>query len=399
MTVTVDMYLTLAIAVGALYLGRRIRGRVHFFERFCFPAPVIGGGIVSVLLCALHVTGLLHVTFDETLRDVSMVLFFTSVGYGMNIRILKSGGVVLLRLLLVILLIAFAQNGIAVGLSHVLRLDPRIGLCTGSIPMLGGHGTSAAFGPLLEQKGLADATTLCLAAATFGLMAGSLIGGPIGNSLIVRKKLAEIVRPPEKIPAPEMEKEKGTKKERAFALAPAACHLVIAAGIGSVVSGLITRTGLVFPPYIGGLLVGGVISNVGEYTGRYRVCREEVQRIGDVMLDFFLGIALITLKLWVLADLAVPLLILLAVQVLFMILFARFAAFHLLGGNYDAAVLTAGVCGFGMGATPNAMANLQAVCDRRPSSRIAFLLIPIAGGLFLDLINSFTILLFMNLFA
>lgn len=392
-TLSLDMFQTLAIAVGAVYLGHFIRKKVYFFERFCFPAPVIGGGIISILLCILHSAGLLDVSFDETLKDVCMVVFFTSVGYEVNIKVLQSGGKKLPWLLVVIAMIAFAQNGIAVALSFLLKVNPLIGLSTGSISMLGGHGTSAAFGPVLEGKGLKDATTLCTAAATFGLIAGSLMGGPIGNDLIVRKKLLDNVQIQDDTP----EVEKNIKKSLAFALSPAACHLAISIGIGSVVSGIISETGLIFPKYIGGLIVGALISNLGIYTGKYKVYAEEVHEIGGVMLEFFLGIALVTLKIWVLADLAVPLTIMLAVQVVFMFFFARYVAFRILGGNYDAAVLTAGVCGFGMGATPNAMANLQSVTYKRPNSKIAFLLIPIAGGLFLDVINSFTILLFINL--
>lgn len=387
------MLQTLTIAVVAVYIGYFIRKKIYFFERFCFPAPVIGGGLVSILLCILHIAGVLDVTFDETLKDICMIVFFTSVGYEANIKVVKSGGKTLPKLLIVIALIAFSQNIIAVAMSYILNVDPMVGMCTGSIPMLGGHGTSAAFGPVLEENGLLNATTLCTAAATFGLMAGSLAGGPIGNSLIVRKKLMDDIPTQEDV----LRIEQRAKKTLLSALSPAACHLAIAVGVGSVVSDLISKTGLVFPKYIGGLIIGALISNIGLSSGKYKVYNEEVHAIGEVMLEFFLGIALVTLKIWVLADLAVPLIIMLSVQVLLTVLFARFGAFYILGGNYDAAVLTAGVCGFGMGATPNAMANIQSVTYNRPESRVAFLLIPIAGGLFLDVINSFTILFFVNI--
>jgi ESS family glutamate:Na+ symporter len=394
-SVSVDMFQTLAIAVGAVYLGYFIRKKVYFFERFCFPAPVIGGGIISILLCILHAAGILDVSFDETLKDVCMVVFFTSVGYDVNVKVLKSGGKILPRLLMIVAILAFAQNGIAVAAAMLLKINPLIGMCTGSIPMLGGHGTSAAFGPVLEDLGLKDATTICTAAATFGLIGGSLIGGPIGNALIVHKKLLSGKEPEENLPKAEVR----ITGPLSFALSPAARHLAIAVGIGSVVSVLISKTGLIFPKYIGGLIVGALISNIGIYSGKYKVYAAEVRDIGEIMLEFFLGIALITLKIWVLADLAAPLVIMLILQLLFMVVFARFAVFPILGGNYEAAVLTSGVCGFGMGATPNAMANLQAVTYKRPYSTTAFLLIPIVGGLFLDLINSFTILFFINLIS
>ena len=391
--VTLDMYQTLAVAVGAIFLGRFIKNRVRFFRRFCIPSPVIGGGIVSVLVCVLHSAGILDVSYDETLKDICMLIFFTSVGYNMNISVLKSGGKMLARLLVVVAVIAFSQNGIAVGLARMLKLDPLVGMCTGSIPMLGGHGTSAAFGPVLEDCGLADATTLCVAAATFGLIAGALIGGPVGNSLIKRKNLLKTALESEE----EIRIDNGPIKKKYYELAPAACHLAIAAGIGAVVSELISMTGMVFPNYIGGLITGAIICNLGIHTGKFKVHVDEVNDIGHIMLEFFLGIALITMRIWVLADLAIPLIIMLATQTVFMILFARFIMFYMLGHNYDAAVLTAGVCGFGLGATPIAMANIQSVTDKRPPSNTAYILIPIVGGFFLDIINSTTILLFINL--
>ncbi len=393
MAVTFDMYQTLAIGVGALFLGRHIKKKVYFFERFCIPAPVIGGGIVSILVCVLHVLGFLDVAYDETIKDICMTVFFTTVGYQLDIRTLKSGGRMFPKMLIVIAIIAFAQNGTALLMSTLLNLNPLLGMSVGSIPMIGGHGTSAAFGPVLEEMGLEGATTICTAAATFGLIAGSLIGGPIGDSLIRRKDLTKTARDSDAVP----ESREETAKERLFELMPSACHLAIAIGVGSVLSYLLSLTGMVFPKYIGGLLTGAVISNIGSFSGKYKVYTEEVNKIGELMLDFFLGIALITIKLWILADLALPLVIMISAQVVFMIIFARFGVFHILGGNYDAAVLTAGVCGFGLGATPNAMANVQAVTQNRPPSRTAFLLIPLIGGLFIDIINSFTILLFLNL--
>ena len=391
--VSLDMFQTLAVAVGALFLGRLLRRKVRFFERFCIPAPVIGGGIASILILLLSLFGILEVSFDETLKDICMVAFFTTVGYLVNVKILKSGGAALLRLLIVITLIAFLQNGIAFALAKILNVHPLVGVGVGSVSLLGGHGTSAAFGPILEENGLAGASTLCAAAATFGLVGGSLIGGPVGNALIRKKDLIKTAKNEGK----DFGGTEEIKEETGYRLAPAACQLALAMGIGAAISWLISLTGLVFPKYLGGLIVGAVISNLGSRTGKYPVYEREIQDIGAVMLDFFLGIALVTLKLRMLADLALPMLVILGVQVLVMVILARYAIFHILGSDYDAAVLTAGVCGFGLGATPNAIANVQSVTSGRPASKTAFLLIPIAGGLFLDLINSFTIVLFINI--
>lgn len=389
------MYLTLAIAVGALYLGGAIKQKVPFFERFCIPAPVIGGGIISILVCILHVAGIVDISFDETLKDICMIVFFTSVGYSLDVSVFKSGGKMLVRLIVIMIVIAFVQNGMGIGLARLLNVDTLVGMCTGSIPLLGGHGTSAAFGTVLEGKGLNGATTFCLAAATYGLIAGGLVGGPVAGSLIKKYDLLRTA----KVSDDTVQKEKKDIKEEFFQFAPAACHIAVALGIGSIVSWLISKTGMIFPDYIGGLVTGAVIRNVGMCSGKYKVYADEVNKIGGVMLEFFLGIALITMKIWLLADLAVPLIIMLAAQTLFMIIFARFAMFRILGGDYDAAVLTAGVCGFGLGATPVAMANIQSVTYNRLPSNTAYILIPITGSFLNDIINSTTILFFINLIS
>ncbi|MDO4804618.1 MAG: sodium/glutamate symporter, partial [Lachnospiraceae bacterium] len=189
-----DMYQTIALAVVALMLGGFIRKKIHFFEKFCIPAPVIGGLVFAIISCILYVTGIIELTFDETLRTVCMVFFFTSVGFQANLKVLSAGGKSLLVFLAFVTALIVGQNALAVGLSKVLGIDAMIGMCTGSIPMVGGHGTAGAFGPVMEDLGLVGATTVCTAAATFGLIAGSLIGGPLGNSLIKGKDLLKTVK-------------------------------------------------------------------------------------------------------------------------------------------------------------------------------------------------------------
>ena len=382
MTFTFDMYQTLALAVIALMLGARIRKKVNFFERFCIPAPVIGGLVFAIISCILYVTGIIELSFDETLRTVCMVFFFTSVGFQANLKVLKAGGKSLA-----------GQNAMAVGLAKVLGIDPLIGMCTGSIPMVGGHGTAGAFGPVLEDFGLTGATTVCTAAATFGLIAGSLIGGPIGNSLITKKDLLKTVVKEDA----SMLVEEEEKHERQFNMyAPAVFQIIIAVGIGTIVSWALSKTGMTFPIYIGAMIVAAIMRNVSEYTGKFTVHMGEINDLGGICLSLFLGIAMITLKLWQLAELALPLIILLAAQTVFMFIFARFILFNAMGRDYDAAVISAGTCGFGMGATPNAMANMQAICDKYVPSVKAYLLIPLVGSLFADFINSLVITFFIN---
>lgn len=394
MTFTFDMYQTLALAVVALMLGARIRKKVNFFERFCIPAPVIGGLVFAIISCILYVTGIIELAFDETLRTVCMVFFFTSVGFQANLKVLKAGGKSLAVFLSFVIILIIGQNAMAVGLAKVLGIDPLIGMCTGSIPMVGGHGTAGAFGPVLEDFGLTGATTVCTAAATFGLIAGSLIGGPIGNSLITKKDLLKTVVKEDA----SMLVEEEEKHERQFNMyAPAVFQIIIAVGIGTIVSWALSKTGMTFPIYIGAMIVAAVMRNVSEYTGKFTVHMGEINDLGGICLSLFLGIAMITLKLWQLAELALPLIILLAAQTIFMFIFARFILFNAMGRDYDAAVISAGTCGFGMGATPNAMANMQAICDKYVPSVKAYLLIPLVGSLFADFINSLVITFFINL--
>ena len=390
----IDKYQTLAIAVLVLLLGSFLRKRIRFLERFCIPAPVIGGLLFAILTLILHTFGIVDFYFDDILREVCMVFFFTSVGFQANIRVLKSGGKALIVLLVLVAILIVAQNGIALGLSSALGLDPLLGLCTGSIPMVGGHGTAGAFGPILEDLGLDGATTVATAAATFGLIAGSLMGGPLGNGLIKRKNLLTTASKEDDTVLLE-EEEKHVRLHTNYA--PAVFQLVLAVGLGTVVSMLLAKTGMTFPVYIGAMIVAAVMRNIDEYNGRLHIHMGEINDLGGICLTLFLGIAMITLKLWQLSSLALPLIILLLGQTLFMLVYTAFVVFNVMGRDYDAAVIVSGTCGFGMGATPNAMANMQAVCDRYVPSIKAYILIPIIGGLFADFINSLVITFFINL--
>ena len=394
MELHLDMYQTLAIAVLVLLLGRFLKKKINFLEKFCIPAPVVGGLLFAILTCVLYGTGIAEVSFDDTLREVCMVFFFTSVGIQANLKVLKSGGKSLIVFLGLVVGLILCQNFLAVGMSKVLNLDPLIGLCTGSIPMVGGHGTAGAFGPVLEDFNVSGATTLCTAAATFGLITGSLIGGPIGKSLVEKKNLITTAVAEDDSLLVEDEK-KHTRHTSMYAAA--VFQLILAIGLGTIFSWLLTKTGMTFPIYIGAMIAAALFRNIGEYSGKFTIYMGEINDIGGICLSLFLGIAMITLKLWQLAALALPLVILLSVQVLLMFIFARFIVFNVMGRDYDAAVLVAGTCGFGMGATPNAMANMQAICDRYAPSVKAYLIIPLIGSLFADFLNSLIITFFINL--
>lgn len=380
MTIQLDMYQTIAVAVVVLMLGNFLKHRIAILERFCIPAPVIGGVIFAIFTCVCYVTGFAEFSFDDILKEVCMVFFFTSVGFQANLKVLKSGGKSLIIFLILVIILIICQNFLAVGLSKALQISPLVGLCTGSIPMIGGHGTAGAFGPVLEDFGVKGASTLCTAAATFGLIAGSIMGGPVGKRLIEKKNLLKTAIPEDNSLLIEEEK----KHERHTSMYPAAVfQLIIAMGIGTIISKLLS-------------MAAAFMRNIGEYSGQFTIYMGEINDIGGISLSLFLGIAMITLKLWQLANLALPLITLLAGQTILMFLFTYFVIFNIMGRDYDAAVLSSGVCGFGMGATPNAMANMQAICERYVPSVKAYLLVPLIGSLFADFLNSLVITFFIN---
>ena len=388
------MYQTVAVAVVVLMIGNFLKKKISFLQRFCIPSPVIGGLLFAIFTLILYATGIAVIDFDDTLKEVCMVLFFTSVGFQANLKVLKSGGKALIVFLVLVVALIIGQNFASIGLANVLGLDSLTGMTTGSIPMIGGHGTAGAFGPVLEDFGVSGATTVCTAAATFGLIAGSLMGGPIGNRFIKKHNLLDTIKTEDDSFLVEEEE----KHERHFSMyAPAVFQLIIAVGIGTIVSELLSLTGMTFPIYIGAMIVAAIMRNIGEYTGKITIHMGEINDLGGICLSLFLGIAMITLKLWQLADLALPLVILLAGQTVLMFLFAYFVVYNIMGRDYDAAVIAAGTCGFGMGATPNAMANMQAICDKYAPSVKAYLIIPIVGSLFADFLNSLTITFFINL--
>lgn len=394
MKIQLDMYQTLAVAVLVLLLGNYLKKKIYFLQKFCIPAPVIGGLIFAIMTCICYVTGIAEFSFDDTLREVCMVFFFTSVGFQANLKVLKSGGKSLIVFLGLVIALIILQNLTAVGLAKLLNLNPLIGMCTGSIPMVGGHGTAGAFGPVLEDLNIKGATTICTAAATFGLIFGSLIGGPLGKRLIEKHSLLNTAANEDDSLLVEDEK----KHERHTNMyADAVFQLILAISVGTIFTMLLTKTGLTFPIYIGAMLAAALMRNICEYTGIATIHMGEINDLGGISLSLFLGMAMITLRLWELASLALPLVILLAAQVLLIIIFTYVIEFNIMGRDYDAAILVSGTCGFGTGATPNAMANMQAVCDQYVPSIKAYLLIPLVGSLFADFLNSLVITFFINL--
>ncbi len=405
--VTLDMFQTAGVGVAALLLGIFFTRTIPFLKRFCIPAPVSGGLLVSLLTLASY--GILGVefSFDGTIKDICMMLFFTSVGFQSNMKALKQGGRPLVVMVLLVAVLIIMQNLISLGTARALGIDSLVGMAAGSIPMCGGHGTSGGFSPVLEQMGLAGAQSITMACATFGLVAGSMIGGPLAELLIRKRHLAEeshsrdIVAGLEGSEAsPESKEIKPQSGERSFRdYSKAVYLLVLAMAAGMCLSKLLALTGITFPTYFGSLIAACLIRNVTEplSKGRDLLCMDKIVALGDICLSLFLGIAMSTLKLWELASLVLPLCVILLAQVLFIALFAYFVAFRSLGKDYDAAVLVSGLCGFGLGATPNAMANMSAVCLKYRYAVNPFIIVPVIGAMFVDIINTTVITVFLNL--
>lgn len=408
MHIELDIFQTAAVGVLALLLGMFLTRRVNFLKRFCIPAPVSGGVLFSLLTLLLFSVFHVEFSFDATLKDICMMIFFTSVGFQSNLTVLKEGGKPLLYMILLIAVLIVIQNLVPVLIASGMGLDPLIGMAAGSIPMTGGHGTAGGFSSVLEEMGVNGAASITMAAATFGLIAGSLLGGPLAERLITRHKLAEesgatiddsVVSLEVNEVSPESRKPYIKSDEAHFrAVSKAVFQIIMAMGIGSLVSHLLSLTGITFPTYFGSLIVAALIRNTTEYFPR--VGKIEIDRIisiGNICLSLFLGMAMVSLRLWELAGLALPLLLMLLAQVLILAVFAYFIAFPLLGRDYDAAVLVGGFCGFGLGATPNAMANMSAVCYKYHYAVKPFVIVPIVGAMFSDLINTTVITLFLNL--
>ena len=392
----------------ALFLGILFTRAIPLLKRFCIPAPVSGGLVVSLLTLALHGLFGLDFQFDGTIKDIAMMLFFTSVGFQSDLRAIKEGGRPLLIMVLLVAVLIVLQNGLAVGIAKGMGLDPLLGMAAGSIPMCGGHGTAGGFSPVLEQMGLQGASSITMAAATFGLVAGSLIGGPLGEWLIRKRRLAtvsgerDVIKGIEGNEAAEEKRieHPGTEEQAYRRSLLAACQMLLTMALGMGLSKLLSLTGITFPTYFGALIVAALIRNLSaprEKQGKSRIALDRIVSIGNICLSVFLGTAMATLKLWELSGLVLPLVVILLAQALLIFLYAGFFAFPALGKDYDAAVLVSGLCGFGLGATPNAMANMSAVCYKYHYAVKPFLIVPIIGAMFVDIINTGVITLFLNL--
>ena len=391
-TIELNMYQAIAVAVLMLLLGRMMVSKIEFLRRYCIPAPVVGGLVFAIIHMILRSAGVLEFQLDTTLQSVFMTAFFCSVGYMAAFKELKKGGVGVIKFLIVSIVMCCIQDLVGGFGAKIFGLDPRLGLTMGSIPLVGGHGTAGSFGPFLEDLGVANATTVAVAAATYGLIAGCMIGGPIATSKIRKFNLKSVGTAAAATTEVSVDQDTGAMDEKN--LMDAAIYIVIAVGLGTIVAALLGKL-ITLPGYIGAMIVGAIIRNVQESRG-VKMPMGEMGALGNICLSIFLGLAMINLKLWQLVSLALPMIVILLIQTVIMFFYASFVVFNVMGRDYDAATISSGFCGFGMGATPNAMANMQAITNQYGPAPVAFMIVPLVGSLFIDFFNAAIITAFTN---
>ena len=415
-TIIVNPYYTLIAATLVLLLGRLLVVKIKLLQNFNIPEPVAGGLLMSFLVYLLYiVTGLsfengltfgegISLNFDKGLQDSFMLFFFTSIGLSADLSRLKSGGIGLFIFLGIVALFIVVQNIVGIGLASAFGLEPIIGLVTGSITLTGGHGTAGAWGKVLEQDyHIQGATALGMASATFGLVLGGLIGGPVARRLVNkmgRKPLSEEAQKnnndndndndTEVSVFEQPEKQRLiTSKSAIETMALFAACLSFSALMDSDTVKAFFPDKFTLPQFVWALFFGVFLRNILTYVFKIKMFDRAIDVFGNASLSLFLGIALLNLKLWQLLDLALPMLVILAVQTFVMSTYAYFITYRLMGKDYDAAVLAGGHCGFGLGATPTAVANMQSITDKFGPSHKAFLIVPMVGAFFVDFVNAF----------
>lgn len=392
-----DIYGTLVAATLVLLLGRQMVQKIPLLTKYTIPEPVAGGLLVALALLILKKSIGFEVDFDMSLKDPLMLAFFATIGLNANLASLRAGGKALSIFLFVVVGLLIVQNAIGISMAKLMGLDPLMGLLAGSITLSGGHGTGAAWSKLfIERYGFQNATEVAMACATFGLVLGGLIGGPVARYLVKHSSTPDGTPDDNAVPS-AFEKPQSGRMITSLVLIETLALIVICLTVGQLIAGWLRGSALELPTFVCVLFVGVILSNTLSKIGFYQVFERAVSVLGNVSLSLFLAMALMSLKLWELASLALPMLAILAVQTLVMALYAIFVTYRVMGKNYDAAVLAAGHCGFGLGATPTAIANTQAITERFGPSHLAFLVVPMVGAFFIDIANAIIIKLYLML--
>jgi len=392
--IEINQISTIFLAVALFAFGSFLINKLNFLKRFCIPAPVVGGLLFAALTTILKTTGVLEISLDTSLQSLFMITFFTTIGLGASFKLVKLGGKLLIIYWLACGFLALMQNVIGVSLASLMGIHPLIGMMAGAVSMEGGHGAAAAFGQTLEDLGISSAMTIGAAAATCGLVAGGLIGGPIVKYLVGKYNLT-----PDEQESEEVEYENKHEQITSDSFFTQVLLITFCMAVGTYVGTLFSEaTGFVLPGYVGAMFVAVLVRNIMDKFKPEAINMKSISLIGDVTLGVFLSMALMSIKLWEIADLALPLFIIVFAQVFFIVVFSIFVLFKLLGKNYDAAVMVAGFAGHGLGATPNAMANMSAVVQRFGPSKKAFLVVPIVGAFLIDVFGIPIIITTINLF-
>lgn len=392
--IEINQITTVFLAVALFALGSFLINKIGFLKRFCIPAPVVGGLLFAALATILKTTGVLEISLDTSLQSLFMITFFTTIGLGASFKLVKLGGKLLIIYWLACGFLALMQNVIGVSLASLMGIHPLIGMMAGAVSMEGGHGAAAAFGQTLEDLGISSAMTIGAAAATCGLVAGGLIGGPIVKYLVGKYNLT-----PDEQESEEIDYENKQEQITSDSFFTQVLLITFCMAVGTYVGTLFSEaTGFVLPGYVGAMFVAVLVRNIMDKFKPEAINMKSISLIGDVTLGIFLSMALMSIKLWEIADLALPLFIIVFAQVFFIVIFSIFVLFKLLGKNYDAAVMVAGFAGHGLGATPNAMANMSAVVQRFGPSKKAFLVVPIVGAFLIDVFGIPIIITTINLF-
>ena len=403
--ITLDLVQTVAFAGVILFAGYGVRRLIPVLGKVNIPAPVCGGLPVAGLLAVLYFAGYQPLKLDTALQVPFQNTFFASIGFAASLALLRRGGPLVFTFFVLAFVIAVLQNVLGAAVAWALGQHPLMGVLAGSVTLTGGPATGLAFAPLFEQAGVPGAATLAVAAAMVGIVSGGVIGGPIGTYLVERKlrlgaggpgstTLANVAE--RQVPSPPIEAPAGEDVE-AYVLMKHGVLLLVTVGAGIWVSAWLTRLGMTLPAYIGAMLVAAVIRNLDDMTGIFGLSMRVIDDIGNIALSLFLVMALMTLRLWELAGLVIPLLIILAAQVALIAIICVWVVPRVMGRDYDSAVMSGGFAGFMLGTSANAMANMGALVERYGAAPKAFLVVPLVGAFFIDFANALLITFFVNL--
>lgn len=378
---------TVALALIVYFIGSFIRNKIPVLVRLSIPAPVIGGLLFAGISTFLRMQGILGFELDSTMQNVLMIMFFCTIGMGASITLIKQGGRPLIMFFVLAVVLAVLQNIVGIALAELTGINPLFGIISGAVTLMGGLGTGGAFGPLFEEWGVQGATAAAIACATFGMVAGSLMGGPLGEALLKRFDVQGLAR--ESVVDSEIQQEE--EPVTGDGLLATLAFVVVAMGLGGILSFYFTKEGITLPGYIGAMIMAAIVRNTGDITKAYKIDNAALGVISDISLAVYLTMAINGLRLWELIHLALPLLIILVGQIALMAIFCWFVVFFVMGRNYDAVQTSVGMVGFGMGATPNALVNMASLAEKYGPAPKAIMIVSLVGAFLIDFANALII--------